>query len=227
MTTQKRGGARYEAPRIVQSRDLIVNDPLVAQVIDRVGAAALLIACLPLMILIALVIKIASPGPVLFRHERIGHRGRTFDCFKFRTMVRDADRKLDEHLASDTAARLEWARDRKLRKDPRVFPLGAFLRRSSLDELPQLINVLRGEMSLVGPRPIVEAEIERYGRYFGHYCAVRPGITGLWQINGRNDACYRRRVAFDVVYVRHGRVGDNIRILAMTVPSVLGAKGSY
>ncbi len=219
--------ARYEPPKILQKRDLIVNDPVMAQAIDRVGALFVLILAMPLMLLVALAIMIASPGPVLFKQKRIGRGGKLFDCYKFRTMEVDAERRLEALLASSAKARLEWARDQKLKDDPRIHMLGNFLRKSSLDELPQLFNVLRGEMSLVGPRPIVEAEAERYGRYFSHYCAVRPGITGLWQISGRNDVHYRRRVAFDVVYVRKGRVGDNIRILAMTVPAVLGAKGSY
>ena len=139
----------------------------------------------------------------------------------------DADEKLAELLNSCEESRQQWNADRKLRDDPRVFPLGRFLRRSSLDELPQLFNILRGDMSLVGPRPIVESEASMYGRYIVHYCAVRPGLTGLWQINGRNDVSYRRRIAFDVVYARKGRVGDNIRIILQTVPAVLVAKGSY
>ncbi|WP_241657437.1 sugar transferase [Aurantiacibacter suaedae] len=219
--------APYEPPRLLGRSAMIVDDPLAAQLLDRVGSFFLLIAILPLLMLIALVIFISSPGPVLFRQKRIGRRGEKFTCFKFRTMATDADERLKNLLATDTEARLEWDRDQKLRNDPRIYPFGRFLRKSSLDELPQLFNVLRGEMSLVGPRPIVEAEIVRYGRYFGHYCAVRPGITGLWQISGRNDVHYRRRIAFDVIYVRKGRVGDNLRILALTVPIVLNSRGSY
>ena len=219
--------APYEPPRLVGRSSMIVDDPIAAQLLDRVGSLLLLIVLLPLMAIIALVVFISSPGPVLFRQTRIGRGGAKFTCYKFRSMASDADERLRKLLASDPEARLEWERDQKLRNDPRIYPFGRFLRKSSLDELPQLFNVLRGEMSLVGPRPIVEAEIVRYGRYFGHYCSVRPGITGLWQISGRNDCHYRRRIAFDVIYVRKGRVGDNLRILAMTVPIVLNSKGSY
>lgn len=219
--------ARYERPMIMDRRDLIANDPMIARVIDRVGALLLLILVLPLMALIAIGVVMASPGPVFFKQKRIGRAGRLFWCYKFRTMDVDADEKLSDLLDTCEESRQQWDADRKLRHDPRIFPLGRFLRRSSLDELPQLFNILRGEMSLVGPRPIVESEASMYGRYIVHYCAVRPGLTGLWQINGRNDVSYRRRVAFDVVYARKGRVGDNIRIILQTVPAVLVAKGSY
>lgn len=208
-------------------RELIINDPVVARLIDRVGAFVLILFFLPLMLLVAAGIAFASPGPILFRQKRIGRGGMLFDCYKFRTMVIDADKQIAHLLATDPRARLEWERDHKLKNDPRIHALGWFLRKSSLDELPQLFNILRGEMSLVGPRPIVEGEIERYGRYFAHYCAVRPGLTGLWQINGRNDVSYRRRVALDVIYVRQGTVGHYLLILVMTLPKVLLARGSY
>tara|TARA_A100001391_G_scaffold188957_2_gene159964 strand:- start:37159 stop:37842 length:684 start_codon:yes stop_codon:yes gene_type:complete len=227
MLQRKPGRAPYEPPRVLGRRDLIVDDPLAAQILDRVGSLILLIAFLPFMAIIALAIFLASPGPVIFRQTRIGRGGKKFTCLKFRSMAIDADERLTRLLNSDPEARREWERDHKLKNDPRVHRFGRFLRKSSLDELPQLFNVLRGEMSLVGPRPIVEAEISRYGRYFGHYCSVRPGMTGLWQISGRNDVHYRRRIAFDVIYVRKGRVGDNLRILALTVPIVLYSKGSY
>jgi lipopolysaccharide/colanic/teichoic acid biosynthesis glycosyltransferase len=182
---------------------------------------------LPLMILVALAVFAADPGPVIFAQRRIGRGGRHFWCLKFRTMVVDADQRITDLLATDPQARIEWERDRKLRHDPRITAIGGFLRKSSLDELPQLINVVRGDMSLVGPRPIVDAEAGRYGRYFGHYCRVRPGITGLWQISGRNDVSYRRRVAFDVTYSRSRSLLFDTRILFATIPSVLKARGSY
>ena len=164
--------------------------------------------------------------PALFSHGRLGEGGRRFKCLKFRSMRTDADERLHQLLASDPQARIEWARDHKLRQDPRITPLGVFLRRSSLDELPQFLNVLRGEMSLVGPRPIVEAEIPRYGHYFGHYCANKPGITGLWQISGRNDVGYRRRVAMDVIYARRRSLGLYLWILLATAPAVLLRRGA-
>ncbi|WP_333994385.1 sugar transferase [Sphingomonas sp. 22R3R2A-7] len=198
-----------------------------ARLFDISVALTALLFFSPLMILIAITIYVRDPGPILFAQRRIGHRGRKFGCFKFRSMVVDAEARLAELLASDPAAQAEWNRDHKLRDDPRITLIGSVLRKSSLDELPQLLNVLRGDMSIVGPRPIVDAEVTRYGRYFAHYCYVRPGITGLWQVSGRNDVSYRRRVAFDVMYSRRRSMILDIRIIAMTVPSVLLARGSY
>jgi exopolysaccharide production protein ExoY len=139
----------------------------------------------------------------------------------------DAQERLADLLSRSAAARTEWAREHKLRDDPRVTWAGRFLRKTSLDELPQLINVLRGEMNLVGPRPIVESEIPRYGRHFRHYCAMKPGITGLWQVSGRNDVSYNRRVALDMLYSRRRNPWIDLWILLMTVPSVLLLRGSY
>jgi exopolysaccharide production protein ExoY len=182
---------------------------------------------LPLMIGIALAIRAHDGGPVFFRHRRVGRNGKAFYCMKFRTMSVDAEARLKELLATDPAARAEWARDFKLRHDPRVTPIGRFLRRSSLDELPQIFNLVRGEMNLVGPRPIVEAEIVRYGWRYRHYCAVKPGITGLWQVSGRNDVSYRARVAMDSLYARRRCTLLDIRILAATLPAVLSKRGCY
>ena len=190
-------------------------------------AAIALLFFLPVMVLVALAIWCQDRGPVLFAHRRIGRDGRKFPCLKFRSMAIDAEERLQEVLAADPQARAEWERDHKLRSDPRVTRLGIFLRKSSLDELPQLLNVIRGEMDLVGPRPIVDGEIPKYGPRFKHYCAVNPGITGLWQVSGRNDASYRSRVAMDCVYAKSKSVALDLRILAATVPAVLLRKGSY
>ncbi|MBA1373921.1 sugar transferase [Sphingomonas ursincola] len=206
---------------------LVAADPPEVRTLDAIGAVLLLILFGPLMVLVAIGVFVSDPGPVVFRQKRIGRGGHQFDCLKFRTMTVDAEHRLAHLLANDPIARAEWDRDQKLRKDPRIVGIGHFLRKSSLDELPQLFNVLRGEMSLVGPRPIVAEEIGRYGRYFSHYCAVRPGITGLWQISGRNDVDYRRRVAFDVIYARKGTAMANVKILLLTVPSVVASRGSY
>jgi Undecaprenyl-phosphate galactose phosphotransferase WbaP len=197
------------------------------RVLDLLLSPLVLLFVAPLLLAIAAAIYMQDRRPILFAHDRIGRNGRVFRCLKFRTMVVDSDARLAALLASDPGARAEWERDHKLRTDPRVTRLGIFLRRSSLDELPQLFNVLLGDMSLVGPRPIVEAEIERYGSRFPHYCAVRPGITGLWQISGRNDVHYRRRVAMDVLYARSKCVWIDIWILLMTIPAVLLKRGSY
>jgi Undecaprenyl-phosphate galactose phosphotransferase WbaP len=190
-------------------------------------AALALLFFLPVMILVALAIWCQDRGPIFFAHRRIGRDGRKFPCLKFRSMAIDAEERLQEVLAADPKARAEWERDHKLRNDPRVTRLGLFLRKSSLDELPQLINVIRGEMDLVGPRPIVDGEVCKYGARFKHYCAVNPGITGLWQVSGRNDATYRSRVAMDCVYAKSKSLALDLWILVATVPAVLLRKGSY
>ncbi len=204
-----------------------VFDANASRFMDVMIAAIALAILLPVIVILCLAITAHDGGHPIFVHRRIGRGGRTFPCLKLRTMVRDSEDRLRRLLESDPAARAEWAMDQKLRMDPRITPLGRFLRKSSLDELPQLVNVLVGHMSLVGPRPIVAAEVERYGRYFRFYCAVRPGITGLWQVSGRNDTSYRRRVAMDTVYSRSRSVGTDISILMRTVPAVLASKGSF
>jgi exopolysaccharide production protein ExoY len=195
--------------------------------LDIFIALIALLFVLPLMGIIALAIFLQDGGPVLFAHRRIGRGGKPFFCYKFRSMAVDAEARLAELLARDASAREEWTRDHKLRDDPRVTPLGVFLRRSSLDELPQLFNVLQGTMSLVGPRPIVDAEIVRYGKRFRHYCAVKPGITGLWQVSGRNDVSYRTRVALDCLYAKSQSPRLYLWIMVVTIPAVLSRKGSY
>jgi len=203
------------------------NEEFAIRLLDVTIALCAIIFALPLLVMIALSVFAQDRGPAVFAHERVGRSGRTFRCFKFRSMVTDADKRLQDLLERDPQARAEWARDHKLRRDPRITPVGDFLRKSSLDELPQLFNVLRGEMSIVGPRPIVAAEIVRYGRHFPRYCAVKPGITGLWQVSGRNDVSYRRRVAMDCIYARRKSLAWDIKLLFLTVPAVLFASGSY
>jgi lipopolysaccharide/colanic/teichoic acid biosynthesis glycosyltransferase len=195
-------------------------------VADVLLALALLAFAAPLMIVIALSIWLQDGGPVLFRQPRVGRDGRAFDCLKFRTMAEGAEDLLAQRLARDAGARQDWAQNRKLRDDPRVTPIGRFLRRSSLDELPQLFNIVRGEMRLVGPRPIMQDEIDLYGVHFRHYCAVRPGITGLWQISGRSDLSFRRRVVLDVAYVRRRDLRLDVEILLCTLPVVLLQRGA-
>jgi exopolysaccharide production protein ExoY len=221
-------GARPGVVRGTVAPKPVARDHLRAQrVFDLIIAAGAFFLVIPILLILVLMIWIQDGGPVLFKQVRIGIGGRPFTCLKLRTMVIDAQPRLEALLAADAQARAEWTRDHKLRSDPRITLLGRVLRETSLDELPQLINVLRGEMSVVGPRPIVEAEIARYGKRFRHYCAVRPGITGLWQVNGRNDVSYRRRVALDVLYARSRSLRRDCEILLRTVPAVLLRKGSY
>ena len=196
-------------------------------VVDFAVAFLALVFIAPLMLLVAAAVFLQDGGPVIFAHRRLGRNGESFKCLKFRSMAIDAEARLQALLREDPEARAEWAKDHKLRNDPRVTKLGQFLRRSSLDELPQLFNVLRGEMSLVGPRPIVDAEVVKYGRRFRHYCSVKPGITGLWQVSGRNDVSYRQRVAMDCVYARSKTLTLDLYVLVMTIPAVLSRKGCY
>ena len=181
----------------------------------------------PILLLIAAWIYYDSPGPVIFKHIRIGKNGKPFPCYKFRSMCVDAKEKLAELLANDPAAREEWERDFKLKNDPRITKSGAFLRKTSLDELPQIFNVLKGEMSLVGPRPIIQEELERYGEFVQDYLMVKPGITGMWQVNGRSDTTYDERVQMDVWYVRNWSVWLDVMLLWRTVKAVFKCEGAY
>ena len=182
---------------------------------------------LPIIAIVALLVAIDNKGDVIFAHRRIGKDGQEFPCYKFQSMIPNAQEKLDEYLAANPAARKEWEESFKLTNDPRVTKLGAFLRKTSLDELPQLWNVIKGDMSLVGPRPIVRKEIERYGEYFREYAMVLPGITGMWQASGRSDTTYEERVAMDTWYVRNWSVWLDIMYLAKTFTAVLFGKGAY
>lgn len=179
---------------------------------------------LPVIALLALCIRVGGVRP-FYGHVRVGRDGRMFRCWKLRTMVEDGDAHLARHLAENPAAAREWAESRKLSRDPRITWFGRMLRRSSLDELPQLWNVLRGEMSLVGPRPVTAEEIGRYGLAREAYLQMRPGITGLWQVSGRNRLTYAERVALDMRYARECGLGLDLRIIAATVPAVLGMSG--
>ena len=195
-------------------------------VFDLLAAGVFVVLFAPLLLGLALLVR-ADGGPAFFRHRRIGAGGRIFDCIKFRSMVLNADRVLREVIENDPAAAAEWAATQKLRNDPRITRIGRFLRRSSLDELPQLFNVLRGEMSLVGPRPIVTDELDRYADDIEYYYAAKPGLTGLWQVSGRSDMSYARRVRLDVWYVRNWTLWHDIAILFKTVPAVFLQRGAH
>ena len=217
--------AKHLAPKA--NRGHFSMDRAVCRALDLLVASSALLLFLPLMVLVALAIRLQDGGPALFGHKRIGVGGRSFRCWKFRSMVVDADARLAKLLALDPEARREWQVDHKLRNDPRVTQLGHILRITSVDELPQLFNVLAGDMSIVGPRPIVTSEISKYGRWFQRYCAVRPGITGIWQVSGRNDVDYQQRVAMDVLFARKRSAALYLKILLATLPAVLLRRGSY
>lgn len=214
-------------PSVAQPRSINLGEAMLWRLFDVLVASAILMFMLPFLIVLAIVTYLGDPGPIFYRHRRIGCRGRYFGCLKFRTMKVDGDAILKEHLQSNLAARFEWERTRKLRRDPRVTPIGAIVRKLSLDEFPQLLNVLAGDMSIVGPRPIVEQEVLRYGPYFEYYCQVRPGLTGIWQTSGRSDTSYQQRVDMDVSYVERKGIVLDAWLLLKTLPAVMLARGSY
>ena len=205
------------------------SDPLnglLEQGMNQLAALLLLIVLSPLMIVISFLIWHRDGAPVFFAHYRVGYDGKLFRCLKFRTMLQDSEQVLSELLEKDETARAEWARDQKLSNDPRITGVGHFLRRSSLDELPQLLNVLRADMSLVGPRPVTVPELTRYGRARWHYLSVRPGMTGLWQVSGRNNTTYEERVALDRRYVEQRSLALDLSILLKTVRVVVTRDGA-
>ncbi len=198
---------------------------LVKMVFDVCAAGLGLVLAGPAFLIIALLVKLDG-GPAFYGHTRLGSGARPFRCLKFRSMVVDSDAALERHLAGNPAAAQEWMQTRKLRNDPRITRIGRILRTTSLDELPQLVNVLRLEMSLVGPRPIVRAEMPHYGEDIAYYFEARPGLTGLWQVSGRTETTFKRRVELDCWYVKNWTLWHDVAILAKTVPAVLKRHGA-
>lgn len=191
--------------------------------IDLAVATFGLILCAPTMIFIAILVKLDSPGPIIFAHKRIGKDGKGFKMFKFRSMVHDAE----EILKRDSELKRAYENDYKIKSDPRITKIGKFIRNHSLDELPQIINVLRGEMSLVGPRPVIEDELRKYGPLAEKLLVVKPGITGLWQISGRSNISYEERVKIDTDYIENYSILMDLKILFKTIPVVIFGSGAY
>ena len=216
--------SRLDAPFVRAAASKVHRDrPIGGSIkrgVDLTFAVCALVVLAPMLLFLAVLIRVATGCSPVFAHERVGFGGRSFRCFKFRTMRLEADEILKHHLATNPQAAEEWERTRKLMHDPRINCLGNVLRKSSIDELPQLINVLKGDMSLVGPRPVTPAEMERYGRRVQQYIAVRPGVTGLWQISGRSRVNYSTRVAMDCHYVRSWSIWRDAAILIKTIPAV-------
>ncbi|MEI6158986.1 MAG: sugar transferase [Roseococcus sp.] len=225
---ETRIGGGYAAPQAVLAPMTGASlQPALKRAMDVLIAGAMMVALAPIFVILALIVR-ADGGSAFFAHRRVGRDGESFGCLKFRSMVMDSQARLEALLASDPAARAEWDATRKLKNDPRVTKIGRFLRATSLDELPQLLNVLRGEMSLVGPRPVIQSELDRfYGAAAMHYMSVRPGITGLWQVSGRSDTSYAQRVALDMAYVTSFSVWQDIRILLRTPVAVLSRRGAH
>lgn len=219
-----RGAAARAAGKITDKaliRKVRAANGVMKRAFDIVAAALLLVFLAPAFLTVALLIKLTDNGPVFYSHTRLGRQGARFACFKFRTMAVDSQERLTLILKTDPTAAAEWRESQKLRSDPRITKVGAFLRKSSLDELPQLWNVLRGDMSIIGPRPITRAELYRYGRDRRYYLLVRPGITGLWQVNGRSSTGYEKRVQFDRQYLERWSWVTEVCILLLTIPAVL------
>ena len=201
--------------------------PMAKRALDIAIASAALLVAAPFFLVVSLLVR-ADGGSAFYAHQRVGRGGRLFGCLKFRSMVVDSQARLEALLASDPDARAEWDATRKLKNDPRITRIGRFLRATSLDELPQLINVLRGEMAIVGPRPVTLTELDQYyGAAAAHYLTVRPGITGLWQVSGRSETSYDQRVALDVAYVSQPSLLADMRILLKTPVAVLSRRGAH
>jgi exopolysaccharide production protein ExoY len=195
--------------------------------LDIFIAVSAIVLLLPLLVLVALTIALQTQGPVLFRHRRIGFNGRSFECLKFRTMAADGAQRLRDYFNEHPEAESEWIETQKLRNDPRVTAIGSLLRKTSLDELPQLFNVLIGDMSIVGPRPVTREELPRYSAKVANYLACRPGITGLWQVSGRSGTTYSKRVACDTFYATNWSLMLDVKIILVTVPSLLDSENAY
>jgi Undecaprenyl-phosphate galactose phosphotransferase WbaP len=213
--------------RAYENRILNPIAMLTKRMLDVAAAVCAAVLCSPLLLALGVWTYISSPGPIFFGHERIGKDGRRFKVWKFRTMVTNAQEILEQHLAENPAAQAEWDATYKLQNDPRITTVGHLLRKTSLDELPQLLNVIKGEMSLVGPRPIVTGEIDRYADTYETYLRVRPGITGFWQVSGRNLTTYDRRVELDRFYVRNWSIWFDLYVLGRTIKTVVCREGAF
>ena len=221
-------GRLYAAPhRSVRIPAEFFRYRVVKRCLDVALVVVLTPVVLPIMAVIAVVVMLTSPGPIFYSHRRIRRNGEFFSMWKFRTMCQNSAEVLEQNLAKHPEARAAWNRSHKLKHDPRITPVGRFLRRYSLDELPQMWNVLTGQMSIVGPRPIVAAEVEKYGNSFGCYCRVKPGVTGLWQVSGRSTLSYDKRVALDCDYVERWSLRRDLVILLKTFKSVANQDGAY
>lgn len=197
------------------------------RLLDLAIAVPAFLFLLPVFFAVGLAVRLDGGGPIFFRHKRRGLGGEMFGCLKFRSMCVNAEDKLQSLLANDPVAAAEWAKDQKIRNDPRVTRIGKLLRKTSLDELPQLVNIIAGDMSIVGPRPIVDAEVPRYGEHIHYYDSVRPGVLGLWQVSGRNDTCYDKRVELDVEYAQTHTAMADMMIILKAVPAVFLSRGAY
>jgi undecaprenyl-phosphate galactose phosphotransferase len=217
-----------EQPTISLPWDTYVRHLPIKRGFDIIFSALILVLTLPILAVVAIAIRLSSKGSVVYAHERIGRGGRPFSCYKFRTMHKNADNVLQEHLNACPSLREEWEQNHKLKNDPRVTPIGKFLRKLSLDEFPQFWNVIIGDMSIVGPRPMVREEIEnKIGSKAAKILSVRPGLTGIWQTSGRSNTSYVKRVQLDELYVEHRSLWLDMKLICKTVPSMIMSRGAY
>jgi undecaprenyl-phosphate galactose phosphotransferase len=198
------------------------------RVFDILFSLSILVLFIPVFIIVAIAIRISSKGPVVYAHQRVGRGGKKFGCYKFRTMYPDADKKLKEILETNPDLKKEWETSYKLKNDPRVTPIGSFLRKTSLDEFPQFINVLKGDLSVVGPRPVIRDEIVKYyGEKASKVLSIRPGLTGLWQVSGRSNTTYDSRVLLDEEYINNQSLVLDIKLVLKTIPAMISSRGAY
>ena len=221
------GRSRSRPMREQAAPSSLLRYRVIRRVVDLLVILLSLPVLLLVMLIVAAVVKATSPGPIFFSYRRICRHGAFFSMWKFRTMCQNSSDVLEQYLAQHPRARAEWNKTHKLRVDPRITPVGRFLRRYSLDELPQAWNVVRGHMSVVGPRPIVAAEVEKYGEFFEYYSRVKPGVTGLWQVSGRSKLSYDARIRLDRKYVLEWSLWKDLKILVRTCRSVVNREGAY
>ncbi|MFT4184964.1 MAG: sugar transferase [Rhizobium sp.] len=226
LRTRRRRGISADLTASRAAASHVASDSI-KRCVDVILAGGALIILSPMIMMVMAILLLTQGRPIFVAHRRIGKHGVLFPCLKFRTMVTNGEDVLARHLKANPELRAEWNATRKLKDDPRITPFGRLLRKNSVDEIPQLLNVLRGEMSLVGPRPIVSSEAELYGVYFTDYMKVRPGLTGLWQVSGRSDTSYGTRVELDTRYVAERSFWGDVMIMVRTIPAVLSSRGSY
>ncbi len=228
MTQPQNSKEKKELDTFFSNLEFQIKHRAIKRIFDMSFSLAILTLLSPVFLLIALAIKLSSKGPIVYGHKRIGRGGKIFNCYKFRTMYPDADVRLKEILKTSPELQAEWERSYKLKNDPRVTPIGSFLRKTSLDEFPQFWNVLKGDLSVVGPRPVIKDEIVKYyGVKAGKVLSIRPGLTGLWQVSGRSDTSYARRILLDEEYINNQSLALDIKLVLKTIPAMLSSKGAY
>lgn len=208
--------------------DIDIKHRAIKRIFDILFSLSILLLFSPVLFLIAIATRLTSKGPIFYAHKRVGRGAKLFNCYKFRTMYKDADKRLEDLLNKDAQLKKEWEASYKLKKDPRVTPIGTFLRKTSLDEFPQFWNVLKGDLSIVGPRPVIRDEmIKYYGEKAAKILSIRPGLTGLWQVSGRSDTSYSKRVLLDEEYINNQSLALDIKLVLKTIPVMISSKGAY